>query len=163
MTSSVDGARLLTSLTCGAMLKASPLAFLITSKFWCTVLMAASTVAVLVALFFSADYHPLGPFQLWITYKKYKSFQGNIFGSNGTFDKVNLFSWAEFSNGNSCCISSIDQSHLWHQFQASGAFFRKTKLICTNWNGIPEWNLPVLNFSYHLAKPWTNRGFAFLK
>ena len=33
MTFSVDGARLLTSLTCCAMLRASPLAFLITSKF----------------------------------------------------------------------------------------------------------------------------------
>ena len=33
ITFSVDGAQLLTSLTCGAMLRASPLAFLITSKF----------------------------------------------------------------------------------------------------------------------------------
>ena len=51
------------------------------------------------------------------------------------------------------------QSHLWCQFQASAVVFRWMELIkfVQTVNAIPGWNLPVLNFAYHLPKPWTDR------
>ena len=64
----------------------------------------------------------------------------------------------ESPNGNLCSISSIIQSHFWYQIQAFAAVFR-------NWwdwflqmeNAITGRNLQMLNFAYHLAKPWTDR------
>lgn len=67
-----------------------------------------------------------------------------IFGSNGTLENVALFHRRK--RFPSEIRVSYFKTHLWYQFQAFATFFR----------------LPVLNFSYHLSKPWIDR-FAHIK
>ena len=80
-----------------------------------------------------------------------ESFQRKISGSNGTSDKVVLFSGRNIPNGNSCWFL---QSHLWYRFQAFAAVFSVTG-TCTN--AIPGRHLRVLNFHYHKPKAWIDR------
>lgn len=64
-TVTIDWAGLNTSLASCAVLLAVSLAVLVTHEVCCTVLLTFPTVAVLVALFFSSDYHLLAATKLW--------------------------------------------------------------------------------------------------
>ena len=81
------------------------------------------------------------------------SFQWKLSGSNGTSEKVVPF----FPDGMFQTEIRVPflQSHLWYQFQA--LFFGKWNWFVQMVNAIPVRNLPVLNFAYHLPKPWTDR------
>ena len=43
------------------------------------------------------------------------------------------------------------------KFVPSRSFFGKWNWFVQTVNASPEWNLPVLNFTYHLPKPWIDR------
>ena len=47
---------------------------------------------------------------------------------------------------------------VWYQFQAFAVVFSVNETdLYKMVNALPGWNLPVLNFAYHLRKPWTDR------
>lgn len=65
-TVTIDRAGLNASIASCALLMAVSLAVLVTHKDCCTVLQTVTTVAVLIALFFSSDYHLLATTKLWV-------------------------------------------------------------------------------------------------
>ena len=83
------------------------------------------------------------------------SFQRKISWSKGTSERVVLFFRTEYSK----------QKFVFHFFKAIfDTSFRPLRSFSSKWNwfvqmvnAIPGWNLPVLNFEYHLPKPWTDR------
>ena len=83
------------------------------------------------------------------------SFQWKISGSNGTSEKVVLFFRSECSK----------RKFVFHFFKAIfDTSFRPSRSFSGKWNwfvqmanAIPEWNLPVLNFAFHLPELWTDR------
>jgi len=79
------------------------------------------------------------------------SFQWKISGSNGTSEKVVLFSRTECSKRKFVFYffkPSFDTS-----FRLSRLFFGKRDWFVQKVNAISERNLPVLDFVYHLPKP----------
>ena len=82
------------------------------------------------------------------------SFQRTISGSNETSEKVVLCSRREY----------IRQKFVFHFFKATfDTSFRPSQSFSYKWNWfvqmvntIPGRNLPVLNFAYHLPKPWSD-------
>ena len=84
-----------------------------------------------------------------------ESFQWKISGSNGTSKKVVLFFRSECSK----------RKFVFHFFKAIfDTSFRPSQSFSGKWNwfvqmanAIPEWNLPVLNFAFHLPELWTDR------
>ena len=83
------------------------------------------------------------------------SFQRTISGSNETSEKVVLCSRREY----------IRQKFVFHFFKATfDTSFRPSQSFSYKWNwfvqmvnAIPGRNLTVLNFAYHLPKPWTDQ------
>ena len=71
-----------------------------------------------------------------------------ISGSNGTSEKVVLFFWTEYSKRNFA-------SHFVKAIFDTG--FRPSRPFFLVINAIPGRNLRVLNFVYHLPRPWTDR------
>ena len=83
------------------------------------------------------------------------SFQRKISGNNGTSEKVVLFFPTEYSKQKFVFHSSkpslIPVSGLRGRFPINGTDSHNVV------NANPGRNLPVLNFAYHLPKPWTDR------
>ena len=83
------------------------------------------------------------------------SFQLKISGSNGTSENLVLFFRTEYSK----------QKFVFHYFKAIvDTSFRPSRSFFGKWNWfvqmvteIARLHLPVLNFAYHLPKPWTDR------
>ena len=66
-----------------------------------------------------------------------------------------VFSWRDFPNGNSCTISLKPTLLLVSGFR--GSFSVNGTDFLQMVNTIPGGNVPVLNFAYHLPKPWTDQ------
>ena len=83
------------------------------------------------------------------------SFQRKISGSNGTSERVVLFFPTEYFKQKFVFHSSkpslIPVSGLRGRFPINGTDSHNVV------NANPGRNLPVLNFAYHLPKPWTDR------
>ena len=108
----------------------------------------------------SASFKPLTEFSLIfkvLQIKKKKlfgSFQRTISGSNETSEKVVLCFRREY----------FRQKFVFHFFKATfDTSFRPSQSFSYKWNWfvqmvntIPGRNLPVLNFAYHLTKPWSD-------
>ena len=85
----------------------------------------------------------------------FRLFQWKISGSNGTSEKVVLFPQSE-------CFKRKFVFHFFKAFFNTSSRLSRPFLGLWNWfvqmvNAIPGRNLLVLNFAYHLPKPWTDR------
>ena len=76
--------------------------------------------------------------------------------SNETFEKVVLERPKKLSQ--TCSISSKPSLIIFEiSYKPSRPFFGKLNWFVQKVNAIPEGNLPVPNFAYHLPKSWTDR------
>ena len=88
------------------------------------------------------------------------SVRRKISGSNRTSEKVVLFFRTEYSKRE--FVFHFFKAIFDTSFRPSRSFFGKWNWFVQMVNAIPGRNLPVLNFEYHLPKPWTDR-FAHVK
>ena len=83
------------------------------------------------------------------------SFRWIIPGDGGSEKVVLLYRW-ECSKQK--FVFHFLPRHLWYQLQTFAAvFFGKCKWLVKMANSIPEWNLLVFSFAYHLPKPRADR------
>ena len=85
----------------------------------------------------------------------FRLFKWKISGSNGTSEKVVLFPGSE-------CFKRKFVCHFFKAFfhtssRLSRPFWGVWNRFVQMVNAILGWNLPALNFAYHLPKPWTDR------
>jgi len=87
--------------------------------------------------------------------RPFESFQWKISERNGTSEKVVLFSRSECSKRK--FVFDFFKPIFDTSFRLSQSLFGKWDWFLQMVDASPERNLPVLNFVYHLPKPWSDR------